>query len=183
MLSLKIKLDSFDFFGNIINWKDAIRVNITTLPDKQKQSYTFNVNKINVSAALFTIKFSKETQNILIIFQKLGHFKSDQVIASTSFKDVEILKFFDNNNNIGVKKVDIYESFQSLLKNNFYTKKVQKRKIVGTMMAQFTLIDKFALQYYHISDESIKNNNKCKNINESQLKNNDILVFQGCISN
>lgn len=165
MLNLNIKLNSFDFYGSTINFKDTIRVKITTIPDMQKQSYTFNVNKTNVSVASFDVNYDGNTQQILIVFQKIGHFSSDQVIASTAFRAEEFPKLFNKYNNTGTIKVNIYEPFQSVLKNNLYYKKINKRKVVGTMVAQFTLGGKSAHQKSQMNNDIIKNNNIYKNIN------------------
>lgn len=162
MQDMNVKLSSFDFLGIKINSKDSVRVNLTVLPDMQKQSYTYDVNKTSISTATFSVKVSEDTKQILIVFQKIGHFSSDQLIASTIFQADDFSKCFNKNNNFKcTQKVDILEPIQQVLDNNkFHNKKSSKRKVVGSMIAEFSLNNKSSRKIMKILNDELKIDNK-----------------------
>ena len=135
MLSLNIQLHSFEFAKAIVSPKDKVRVSITTLPDKQKKAFVFDVSKMSVAHPSFTIEFSEITEEILFVFRKCNTFSSNHIIASTVIKSNEFPELFSAKNNIGMKEMNIYEPIQQASGK----KNPQNRKIVGKMLGQFYL--------------------------------------------
>lgn len=181
MLGLNIKLHSFEFFGNLINANDNIRVSITTLPDGQKQAFTFNARKMSSSTANFTIKFNETIEKIIIVFRKQNLLSDDHIIASTVISSEEFSKLFPKIENISVHKLDIYEPIQNH-KNNNMKNKTENRKVFGRMLAQFSLLEKFIREDIKYDNQQGKFNTKDTTRIDSILKDNNML-FQDLILN
>lgn len=183
MLGLNIKLHSFEFFGNLVNDNDNIRVSITTLPDGQKQAFTFNMKKINSTTASFTIKFNESVQKIVFVFRKQNILSDDHIIASTVIQSEEFPKLFSKVDNISVQKLDIYEPIQHASNKNNNNVKPQNRKVFGRMIAQFSLLEKFIREDNKYDSQQCKYDNKQDTSKiDSILKNNNML-FQDLIQN
>lgn len=182
-MNLNINLYSFDFLSSIINSKDTIRVSITVIPEMAKKSYTFDVNRTDSSVAFFSIKLTEQTKRILIAFQKTGQGKVDKLIASTIFPAEEFYKLLSFEKNTAIQKINVYEAFQQMHKNNLYKKdRISKRKVIGTMVGHFQLKNREG-QIFNINKENMKNNIIYDEMDVLSLKNNDHFVVQNIISN
>lgn len=177
MLGLNIKLHSFEFYNNLVATNENIRVSITTLPDGQKQAFTFNTKKINSSTASFVIKFSESTEKIVIVFRKQSIFTNDSIFASTVILSNEIMKF-NRYDDISVQKVNIYEPKQKM-----QNKDDENRKILGRMIAQFSLLEKFSRQDYNNCVSQSKNNNKNDSSRIDSILKKENMLFQDLLMN
>lgn len=184
MLGLNIKLHSFEFFGNLVSANDTLRVSITTLPDGQKQAFTFNAKKMTSTTASFTIKFSECTENIVIVFRKQNILSSDHIFASTCIHSSEFPQLFNKIDNIAVQKINIYEPKQHNpnSKNNNLKDK-NDRKVIGNMIAQFSLLEKFSRQDYSNGQQESKNNNQIDTSKVDSILKKDNMLFQDLILN
>lgn len=182
MLSLNIQFHSFELPKSIIDSGDKIRVSITTLPDRQKQAFTFEASRMNVAHPSFTINFSEITDEIVIVFRKINLFSDDRIFASTFIKSDDFPQLFKNINNIGMKVMNIYEPIQH---NGNKNKAPENRKVLGKMLAQFYLTENFNRQNEIIGNKLNKINCQQKDSRiESFLKNDSQdMLFRGLISN
>lgn len=178
MLSLNIQLHSFDLPKSIVDRNDKIRVSITTLPDKQKQAFTFEANKMTVAHPSFTINFSEITEEIVFVFRKNNLFSNDHIIASTYIKSDEFPKLFKNVNNLDIKEMNIYEPIQHL---KIKPKCTEERKIIGKMLAQFYLSESFQRQNKPIFKADQQRYPKVDSLLNNG--NNENLLFQDLMTN
>lgn len=154
MLSLNIKLNCIRFSQSVVNPEDTIRVSITTLPDSQKEAFTFDIKDIQTVQPSFTIKFNKNTKKIIIVFRKKSFFSNGQIFASTCIKTDDI-KLYSEISNDCHNIIDLFEPIQHSSENeNLEIKKL--RRIVGNMEIFFSLKEYFPVKNYGINLEKIE---------------------------
>lgn len=135
MQKLRIDLQSFQFTNGLIQANDTVRVSITTLPENRKQALIIDAKKLKNFHHFFSINISYQTEKILFVIRKKNIVQNSPIIASTVIYSNQIPMSNDDQNNKEVKNINLYEPVQSLNK-----KSNKKRKILGLMQVQFSLI-------------------------------------------
>lgn len=117
---------------------NRIRVNVITIPDNKKQSFTAEPRNMSKGNYFLRFNITDETKKLLFIFEKKSIFQNDQIIASKVINSNKLPKSPIDSNNMEVKTFKIYEPFanQCDLSN-------QNRKIIGKMSIQFFLSEPF----------------------------------------
>lgn len=134
MKNLNIQMENFSFSEKIFQDKDTIRISITTLPENEKEAFQFDGKRLQDAHPFFTVKKTKNTRKIIIVFRKKSISEKDPIIASTTIKSELFPKSFSDANNSQQQIINIYEPIQ---KPNASQK--SQRKIVGQMSVQFSL--------------------------------------------
>ena len=182
MLNLNIQLQSIKLSKDIIGENDTVRVSITTVPDWQKQAQTFDVKEMNTAQPTFKIQMNDQTEKVIIVFRTKSFFGKDSIVASTTLKskDIHIFKELINKEH---KKISIFEPLQNFKNNNNKNNNTKtnfnkNRRIVGTMEAEFTLLEEFKRQKMNENTFSI-----IDPIMYNQTKGNTDFLFQDPILN
>lgn len=124
------------------------------------------------------------TKKKIIFFSKSERISADHIFASTVILSDEFPKLFNKIDNISVQKLNIYEPIQHMPnKNNNAKDKIQNRKIVGSMIAQFALLEKFNRQDFEKNNQNCKDNNFVDSSRIDTILKKDNMIFQDLIFN
>lgn len=139
MLCLNIQMQKIEFIKGIFQDNDTILVSVTTLPDEQKQSFSFEGKKIDCTHPFMSVKIHKRTEKILIVFRKKNFAQKGPVFASSTLKPSDFPKSFDESAKNELKNFKIFEPVQNLSKRK--STKSEDRKIIGNLIIKFSLTE------------------------------------------
>lgn len=138
MYGLNIHLISFRLNSQICNQRDKIRVNITTIPEENKDSFEISAKQIHNAHHFFSVNITDQTKKIIFVFRRKSFLQNDPIIASTIVHSNEFPK--SKNKTTEIKRINLFEPLVNMpgsLNSN------ENRKIFGQMQIQMTLEETF----------------------------------------
>lgn len=155
MHGLNIHLQALEFFNDLFQKNDKVRVSITTIPEDNKQAFIIDAKKMREVHHFFTVNITDKTKKIIFVFRKKSFIHNDPIVASTIIHSDMFPKEGDDKTNTEMKIVNIYEPLHSLRDSTSHFVKEQ-RKVFGQMYIQFSLTEEFPDQNYNTKYQTSK---------------------------
>lgn len=137
-------MQTFKLSKAIVRDNDTIRVSVTTIPDEQKQVYSFDAKKMKTVHPFFSVAINDKTEKLLIVVRKKSFSKKDPIIASAVINGGQFPIKLNDQNNMGMKTISLLEPICQQPDDN--SKSSSKREVVGKIVLQFIITKELSCQ-------------------------------------